>query len=78
VAAAVGHQRGRRLDRDLRDPPARHRGEEELPDAGLDLLAALAWEGGLPAGIWPVAATALSLDDACPSGWRDQSRPGPG
>jgi hypothetical protein len=54
------------FDRDLKGLPARRRGEEELPAAGLDLLAGLAWAhgGGLPADIWPVVAAALSREDA--------------
>ena len=43
------------LDRDLDALPARIRGEDRLPAAGFDLLAALAWAqgGGLPDDIWP-------------------------
>jgi hypothetical protein len=52
------------LDRDLAALPARIRGQDSLPAAGSDLLAALAWAqgGGLPDDIWPLIATAISVD----------------
>ncbi len=50
------------FDWDLDRLPARIRGEDRLPAAGFDLLAALAWAqgGGLPDDIWPLIATAIS------------------
>ena len=54
------------FDRDLAGLPARTRGENHLPAAGFDLLAALAWAqgGGLPDDIWPLVATAISATSA--------------
>ena len=54
------------FDRDLARLPARTRGEDHLPGAGFDLLAALAWAqgAGLPDDIWPLAATAISTSGA--------------
>jgi hypothetical protein len=52
------------FDRDLDGLPPRQRGEDTLPAAGFDLLAALAWAqgGGLPDDIWPLIATAVSSE----------------
>jgi hypothetical protein len=50
------------FDRDLDGLPPLTRGEEQLPGAGFDLLAALAWAhgAGLPDDIWPLIATTIS------------------
>ena len=54
------------FDRDLAILATRIRGEERLPGAGFDLLAALAWAqgAGLPDDVWPIVATAVSTDGA--------------